>query len=347
MTDQTAHMFTEHSPLSSARRTPLCVPNSASVSCALLALACWATASSAAAQEAVQPATVQKVDVEASVETAREATRNAALWLASGVDSWFGNKPFSEGGEVKDGELNLKFYSRQDQKADYSVTFNARFKLPNLESHTYLFTGRDTNAGVVTDRPAVFANKQRLLQPDSTLDSSFFAGLGRAVGDSIDARIGFQGGLKLYAQGRYRKEWKLSGDDTAEFSQTFFVTQADRLGSSTVASYQHPFSPTLVGRWLNVVDVTQNDTDAEWNSSLGLFKSMGHQRLLSLELLASAKQNTGLPLTDYGLQMRWEQPVLHNRLIGEIIFGHFWPQSLVPGDRSTAWAVGTGVKMRF
>lgn len=313
-----------------------------------MAVASLATAG-AWAQDATAPApTASKdLDMEATVETTREAARSAALWLASGVDSWFGNKPFSEGGEVKDGQLNLRFYSRQDQKADYSVTFNARFKLPNLESHTYLFTGRDNANAVVTDRPATFATRQRILQPDSTLDTAFFAGLGRAVGDSVDARIGFQGGLKLYAQARYRKEWRTSEDDTAEFSQTLFVTQADHLGSSSVVSIQHQFSPTLVVRWLNVVGVTQNDPYAEFNSSLGVFKSMGQQRLLSLELLASAKQNSGLPLTDYGLQMRWEQPVLRNRLLGEIVFGHFWPQSLVPGDRSTAWAIGTGVKMKF
>jgi hypothetical protein len=288
-----------------------------------------------------------KVDVDESVESARKAARTAAVWLASGVDSWFGNKPFSEDGQVNDGEASVKFYSRQDQKTDYSVTFNARFKLPNLESHTYLFTGRDTTSGVVTDRPAVFAAKQRLLQSNSTLNNTFFAGFGIGVGDSVDARIGLQGGLKLFAQGRYRREWILTTDDTVDFSQTVFLTKADQLGSSTVLSYQHQFSPTLVGRWLNAVTVTQVDTDAEWNSSLGVFKLMGQERLLSLEILASAKQNTGLPLSDYGLQMRWEQPVLHNRLMGEIVLGHFWPQSLVAGDRSTAWAVGTGLKMKF
>ena len=314
----------------------------------LVALACLGFASGVAAQDApAQGPATQKADLEASVESAREATHDAAVWLASGVDSWFGNKPFSEGGQVRDGELNVKFYSRQDQKTDYSITFNAKFKLPNLESNTYLFTGRDTIAGVVSDRPAVFAAKQRLLQSNSTLNNTFFAGLGRSVGDSFDARIGFQGGLKLYAQGRYRKAWQPAVDDSVEFSETVFWTQADGVGSSSVVSYQHLFSPTLAGRWLNAVTVTQTDTDAEWNSSLGVFKSLGQQRLLSLELLASAKQNTGLALTDYGLQMRWEQPVLNNRLIGEIVFGHFWPQSLNANDRSTAWAIGTGVKMKF
>jgi hypothetical protein len=74
---------------------------------------------------------------------------------------------------------------------------------------------------------------------------------------------------------------------------------------------------------------------------------MGQRRLLSLEMLASSKQNTGLALTDYGVQVRWEQPVDHDRLIGEIIVGHFWPQSVDAAARSTAWALGAGLKMSF
>ena len=295
--------------------------NAASVA---MAMVCLTAASGVAAQQSSNDATpAQNVDIETSVESARSAARAAAIWLASGVDSWFGDKPFGEGGEVSDGELNVKFYSRQDQKTDYSVTFNARFKLPNLESQTYLFTGRDTIADVVKDRPAVFAAKQRLLQRNSTLDTTFFAGFGRGVGDAVDARIGFQGGLKLFSQVRYRKGWMPTTDDTVDLTQTVFLTQADRLGSSTVVSYQHQFSPTLVGRWLNAVIVTQAEPDAEWNGSLGVFKSMGQQRLLSLEVLASAKQNTGLSLTDYGLQMRWEQPVLNNKLRAKLFLGIF------------------------
>jgi hypothetical protein len=267
--------------------------------------------------------------------------------LASGVDSWFGNKPFSEGGAVSDGQISFNLYHRQDQGMSGSVRFNARFKLPNVEEQTYFFTGRDNTVGVITDKPSAFSTKQKLLVSDSADDKIFFAGFGRWISESTDARIGFQGGLKLFAQGRYRSLWVPNADDEFEFSQTVFATAADRLGSSTVFSYQHGHGSGWVGRWLNSITVTQADTNAEFNSSLGAYRSMGEQRLLSLELLASSKQNTGLALTDYGVQVRWEQPVFHDRLIGEFIFGHFWPQSLEPTARTTAWAVGTGVKMRF
>jgi hypothetical protein len=267
--------------------------------------------------------------------------------LASGVDSWFGNRPFSEGGKVSDGQVSLNLYTREDRGGDSSIRFNARFRLPNLEEKSYLFTGQDNWQGVITDRPAAFNSKQQLLQSDTASSRSLYAGLGRSIDDTTDARVGFQGGLKPFAQVRFRRLWNPTVEDEVEFSETVFLTQADHLGSSTTFSVQHQFSPTFIGRWLNTVIVTEVDPNAEWNGSLGVYRTMGQERLLSLELLASAKQNAGTPLTDYGWQVRWEQPVDHDRLVGEVIVGRFWPQSVAPGDRSTAWALGAGLKMRF
>lgn len=319
-----------------------------SVGVRLIGAVCLAAVPCAQAQEIQTPSPVASPEAQApSVESAQVAVRSAAEWLASGVDSWFGNRPFSDGGQVSDGQIGLDLYSRQDQASTASVRFNARFVLPNLESHTYFFTGRDNAVGLLTDRPAAFDTHQQLLQSDSALDKTFFAGLGRSLSDSVDARIGFQGGLKPFAQGRYRKLWQTSDTSDMEFSQTVFLTAQDHVGSSTLFSYQQHFGPTWVGRWLNSVTATQADPNAEWNGSLGAYHTMGPQQLLSLELLATAKQNSGVALTDYGLQARWEQPVNHDKLIGELIVGHFWPHSLIEGARTTAWALGAGLKMRF
>lgn len=307
----------------------------------LLAVAC------AQAQDLPSTASTQDHSDDSSVEATRASIRSAAHWLASGVDSWFGDKPFSEGGKVSDGQVGLYLHSRQDQGGDASIRFNARFRLPNLEAKTYLFTGRDNWQGLITDKPAAFAAKQRLLQSDDALDRAFIAGIGSLVGESTDVRIGFKNGLTAFAQGRYQHQWQPSANDAFNLSETVFVTTADRLGSSTTLSYQHQFSPVWVVRWLNAVTVTQVDPNAEWNGSLGAYRAMGRQRLLSLELLASSKQNTGLAFTDYGVQVRWEQPVDHDKLIGELIVGHFWPQSVDANRRSTAWAVGIGLKMNF
>ena len=103
----------------------------------------------------------------------------------------------------------------------------------------------------------------------------------------------------------------------------------------------------VIGRWLNAATITQADSKFEWHSSLGAYKSLGMQRLLSLELLANGKQGSGVAVADYGLQARWEQPVHKDWLLCEILIGHFWPRPDSMSARGRAWAVGAGLKMRF
>lgn len=313
---------------------------------AVVACLCLFAVAPALAEESL-PAAAANQGEDSSVEAARVAVRSATEWVASGVDSWFGNKPFSEGGKVSDGQIGLYWYRRQDQAGDPSLRFNARFRLPNLEARTYLFTGRDNWQGLITDQPAAFSTKQRLSQSDAPVDRAIVVGIGRFVGETTDMRIGFKDGLTIFAQGRYRHQWRPTSEDEFEFSETIFLTTADHLGSSSLLSYQHTFSTALAARWLNAVTVSQVDPKVEWNGSLGLYRSIGRQRSLSLEILASSKQDFGPALKDYGLQVRWEQPVHHDRLLGELIVGRFWPQSADGSALPSAWALGAGLKMDF
>ncbi|MBW6495678.1 MAG: hypothetical protein K0B16_14180 [Burkholderiaceae bacterium] len=302
----------------------------------------------AGAEDAVAPSDTGSVTSETaqSLESTRDSVRSAAIWLASGVNSWFGDRPFKDGGKVSDGRLDVSLYKRQDQAVDLIVRFNANFKLPNLEEHTYLFTGRDNPREIITDKPVSFSRKE-LLQTQAEADRSFFAGIGRTLGDSVDFRIGFHGALKPYVQGRYRKSWQPSPIDVVDLRETVFLTIADRFGSTTALSYRHVFSPTLVGRWLSAATITQADNKFDLNTSVGLYKSLGGQRLMTLELLANGKQGTGVAVTDYGLQARWEQPVYKDWLLGEIVLGHFWPRPDANLERGSVWAVGTAMKIRF
>ena len=283
---------------------------------------------------------------EEPIESARRSVRSAAEWMASGVDSWFGDRPFKQGGKVSDGQLSLSVLKRQDENVNLKLRFNARFRLPNVEERTYLFIGRDNPREIITDTPEAFSREQRLLKEDDS-EKAFFAGLGRTLNESLDFRLGFRGGLKPYAQARYRKPWTLSPTDEIEFRETIFWSLDDHFGSTTALSYQHAFSSRLAGRWLNSATITQRDRKFEWHSILGAFQSMGDQRLLSLELIATGKQGASVRVSDYGVQARWEQPVHKDWLLGEVLIGHFWPRSDPLSPRGQAWAVGAGVKMRF
>lgn len=283
---------------------------------------------------------------EGMMEKTRESVRSTTLWLARGVDSWFGDRPFEEGAQVTDGRLSVGALRREAEGSSVNVRFNARFRLPNLERRAYAFIGRDNQREVVADTPGALTRQQRLLE-DRPENQSFFAGLGLPFTDVFDFRLGFRGGLKPYAQARYRKPWDLSARDSIEFRQTVFWILTERFGSTTALSYEHGISPVLAFRWVNAATITQKSKNYEWSSVAGTYRNFGEQRLLSLEAVISGRPGTGVDVSDYGLQARWEQPVHKDWLLGEFTVGHFWPQKDALSERVASWAFGAAVKMRF
>jgi hypothetical protein len=298
-----------------------------------------ASAASAAAASAAAPANE-------AADAARRSVRAMANWLARGVDSWFGDRPFADGGKVTDGRFSVGLLKRQRETTDVDVRFNASFRLPNIEEQTYIFLGRDDPRDVITDKPGPVSRKALLLARENA-ERAFFAGIGRSISDSIDFRLGFRGGLKPYAQGRYKTQWEIGEEGLVELRQTLFWSLADRAGSTTAVSYEHLLSPVVATRWLNSATITQTSRRFEWSSLLGLYRSFGQQRLLSLEALVNGRQGSGVAATDYGLQTRWEQPVYRDWLVGGIVIGHFWPRPDASTERRGAWAAGVNLLMRF
>ena len=96
------------------------------------------------------------------LETSRRSVRAATEWMARGVDSWFGNRPFEEGGQVADGRLSVGLLKRQHESLDTTVRFKVHLRLPNAERFGYLFIGRDDPRDVVTDTPTALSNSQKL-----------------------------------------------------------------------------------------------------------------------------------------------------------------------------------------
>jgi hypothetical protein len=298
---------------------------------------------------AVSPLTVpaaQPIAEDEALEGARRSVRASAEWVAQGVDSWFGDKPFADGGSVTDGRLSLSVLTRQDRSADWSLRFNARFRLPNLDERAHLFVGRDNEREIVADTPGAFSRQDRQLQ-ERREDRSFFAGLGFALRDTVDLRLGLRGGLKPYAQARYRRPWVLGERDLIDFRETVFWSVDDHLGSTTALSYEHAYSPSLALRWLNAATVTQRSRHFEWSSSLGAYKSLSDQRQVSVAAVLSGTQGSGVGVSEYGLQAKWQQRVHKDWLLGDFTIGHYWPREDASSERGRSWALGGGLQMRF
>ncbi len=285
-------------------------------------------------------------DDEGLMEQARETVRSTTEWLARGVDSWFGDIPFENGGRVTGGRLELGAIHRQVEGDSFNVRFNAHARLPNVEQRAYAFIGRDNQREVVADTPGPLTRQQRLLE-ERPEDQSFFAGLGLPFSPLFDFRLGIGAGLRPYAQTRYRRPWQLSERDLVEFRETVFWELREHFGSTTVLSYEHAVSSSLAVRWLNAGTITQRTRNVEWSSVLGAYRGFGEQRLLSLEAVVTGKPGTGVTVSDYGVQTKWEQPVYKDWLLGEVLIGHFWPRMDEASQRLPSWAFGANVKMRF
>ncbi len=171
--------------------------------------------------------------------------------------------------------------------------------------------------------------------------------VGVLLQESTDLRVGFRGGLKPYVQLRYRQPIELGARKLADFRQTFFWTVDDHLGSTTAVSVERAVRPDLAVRWLTSGTVTQASKRLEVSSILGAYQRFGSQRLASLELIATAAQHTGVGLTDYGLQAKWQQPLYKDWLLGEVLVGHFWPRADNTVERTPGWAAGAALKLSF
>ncbi len=280
------------------------------------------------------------------LETARDAVRASTVWLARGIDSWFGDRPFEAGGKVSDGQLSLGLFQREGEPRDVNVRLNARLRLPNLGESGFAFLGRDNPRQVISDTPGAVTQKE-LLRRRSSADREFLAGIGVALRETFDMRLGLRGGLKPYLQVRYHDEWQPDKIHVIEFRQTFFLTKADQLGSTTALSIAHEWSPTLVLRWLNAATITQRTQRYEWSSLVGAYRSFEGRRLLSFEALVNGLQNSGVAVDDAGLLLKWEQPAWREWFVVEVILGNFWPRPDPAVPRTRLWAAGLGVRLSF
>ncbi len=282
------------------------------------------------------------------LEITRRSARSTAEWLARGVDSWFGDRPFRDGGKVSDGRLSISWLRRQDQGSDVDLRFNAHFRLPNVERRAYLLVGRDDRRDVIRDTPDALLRQQQLLDARRA-DRSFVAALGLSLDDVVDFRLGLSHGVKPYAQARYDLQWAFASGHRLDFRETVFWTKADRVGSTTALSYDVIVSPTLALRWLNGATITQRTRNLEWSSSVGAYQSLGRQRVVSLEALfsGSGTRGSGVGQSDRGVLLKYEQPIYKHWLSAEVLGGHFWPRPNATSERGRAWATGASLKMRF
>ena len=306
------------------------------------------TALAQSADSPAAPAPAAGETVIRMLETTRDEARRGTEWLARRIDSWFGDRPFEDGGKVSDGRLTLDLFRRTDQSARLDLRFSAKVRLPNVERQAYLFIGRDDPRSAVQDTPDAFSRRQRL-PGGGTGERSVLAGLGVTLPQGVDLRLGLGAGLRPYLQARYGRPLTLAPGHVLDFRETLFWTSSDRIGATTSLAYGLQLAPALDLRWLGAATLTQATRNLEWQSSLGLYRAWPGQRLLSLEALTngSGRHGTGVGRSDHGMLVKWEQPWHQDWLLGEVTLGRFRPRPDADSPRGQAWALGAALKIHF
>lgn len=299
-------------------------------------------ATPAAGTEVTSPPLVTNV-----LDRSRTHVQDFSEWVGEEVNSWFGDRPFSAGKGVTGGSIGLRSLWRQDDGLQTNVRVRARFDLPNLRDKAYLFLGQDNERELITDKPEIFSREQQLLEQSRREDQTAFVGLGYALLDHIDFRVGIRGGYKAYTQVRYRQKWMLSAADRVEFRETLFWSVSEGFGSTTTLDYDHAYSPTLTLQWRNAATISEEHDRMAWSSSLGVSRTFGDHRILSLDALFNGQGGSKVDVEEYGLRLKWSQPVYRDWLLGEVIVGHFWPRHQEDSERDRSWAVGAGLEIRF
>lgn len=294
--------------------------------------------------EAVTP--IDETEATDIADSTRRGVRQFALWLGEEVNSWFGDKPFSDGGQVSHGRLSVRLRWQEDDGLDTNVRFRARFDLPNLRDKAYIFFGHENERELIADQPEAFTEEQLLTESRSG-DQTGFLGIGFNLHDYLDFRTGVRGGWKLYSQVRYRRQWLLSAKNRAEFGETVFWRISDGFGSTTRFTLEHAQTESLSFKWQNSATTTKETDGFAWSSSVGPFKTFSNNRLLSLEALTNGETGSKDTVHEYGARLKWRQPVYRDWLLLDLIVGHFWPKGEEEPERRKYWAASTGLMMHF
>lgn len=318
-------------------------------SCLMLCLSIGTTATVQASTglPAERPSETSPAQADGIIDDARHRLQDFTAWVGEEVNGWFGDRPLSAGEGVSKGSIGLRSLWRQDDGVETYARFRARIDLPNLRERVYLFLGQDNERELITDRPETFSREQQLLQLRRREDQTAFLGLGYALRDRVDFRVGIRGAYKAYTQVRYRQQWMLSAADRAEFRETLFWSVSEGLGSTTTLDYDHALSPVLMLNWRNAATISQQHENLAWSSSLGLSRTFGDDRLLSFDALINGRTGGTVDVEEYGLRLKWTQPIHRDWLLAELIVGHFWPRNQDEAERGRSWAIGAGLEVRF
>jgi len=281
------------------------------------------------------------------LEDTRRGVYDISYWLVTGVDGWFGDKPFDESGGRVSGRVYLRLLEREDDGLDTTFRYRLSVRMPNVSERAAIVIGREDESNLISGQQENFDRNQLVRSESQTQSSTAFVGLAYAVRENVSLRVGVRSGYKLFAQARFTRTFPLTEAAALDFSETLFAAIKDGVGLTTGVTYRQLLSDRTAFRWRNSITYSTETNGLEWRTAPEVVRSFGGLRELSIDLPAEGETGSTVDVAEYGVRARYRQPVYKDWMFGELILGHFWPRDEEDPARRQSWAVGAGLEMYF
>lgn len=303
-----------------------------------------------------EPKPVSPCKQEGEVDTAlvddtrillEETGCRTALWL----DGLFTDDADIESARSTSGYLSTSVSYSEFNEFDSKVRLRVRIKLPSLKGQTSAFFGREDDDDFIRDRVERFSLSTQLPRIDDR--EEWLAGLGYALPGterlSWDFRVGASGlsDPRVFLRSRVHYTFHADRESMAYVRVTPFWRTRDGVGVTVGVDYSHVLSPIVLLRLGTVATTTEADDGVDWTHSVTAYQNLSEGRGMAYRAFITGDTNEPEPLCEYGGRMTYRQPLVKDKLYGELSVGYTWPRidPLLPRDGS--YEVGAGLELPF
>lgn len=275
-----------------------------------------------------------------------ETVCGAALWF----DGLFGEGDVRSA-RATSGRVEIAASHSDYEGWDQRVRFNARVRVPSLEGRVSAFVGRDNEQDFLRDRTEGLGLRRDFPRIDE--QDEWLAGLGYSLPEAYRVKVDFKAGAHgltsptAFLQARIGYTPFTDDHGLVHMRGTPFVNTFDGFGFTSSLDLDRLVGDTMLVRWGSIGTVSQKSRGLDWRSAIILYQNLRDSRALAYEVFLRGATKAPVTIGDYGLRTIYRQPLVEERLIGQLSVGYSWPKDDPARTREGSFSVSAGLTLPF
>lgn len=297
------------------------------------------------------PAAEDEALIDGTSRFMHQTVCESAFWL----DGLFGEQRARqrEAARGAHGKLELSAGYSEFYGDKYRARFDVKVDLTNINERLSAFAGRDTRDDAVRDRTPIGSQRARF--PRFNDRDETIAGLGYALPGNYRLKTDFRAGVRfsgfnpprLFAQIRFAANVYSDDFNLVDLRATPFVNTRDGLGLTLTSDFSRVLSQNYLIRWHSTSTLTEASEGHSWRSALILYQRLPLKRAMAYEIFIQGAPEAPEPLTEYGAQISYRQPIFDERLFMTPVVGYSWPRVDPTRARDGSSSVAVFLEMPF